>query len=132
MIDVESVVFDKCAKAFDAKFPKGSRYGEPTETPAKFPCFTLWEADNSTYTESRDGNSEHHSTVMYELNVYSNKVSGGKQECKGIIELLDKEMLKFGFVRMFCHQMRNQDTRIYRMTARYRGVVGEDYVIYRR
>lgn len=133
MIDVESTVFSKVAAAFTAAYPSGSRYGEAVDTPAKFPCLTLVEIDNATYGKSQDADlTEHHATVTYEANAYSNKTSGAKQECKAIMALVDKQMQQMGFTRLFCNQTKNLDRKIYRMTARYRGVIGEDYRIYRR
>lgn len=133
MIDVESIVFSRVAKKFDAAYPDGSRYGEVTITPAKFPCLTLIEVDNYTYDRSLDVQmKEHHAWLMYEVNVYSNKVSGAKQECKAIMELVDDEMFAMGFTRMFMNQTKNAETKIYRMTARYRGVISDgEYRIYR-
>ena len=133
MIDVESTVFAAVAVAFTAAYPIGSRYGEPVDVPAKFPCLTLVEDDNATYERSLDtAMTEHHATVMYTVNVYSNKASGAKQECKAIMELVDREMQRMGFTRLFCNQTRNADTKIYRMTARYRAVISADQVIYRK
>ena len=132
MIDIENVVYNRVATAFSNSYPNGSSYGEATETPAKFPCLTLTEQDNSTYTGSLDAEmKEHDAWVMYDLNVYSNKVSGAKQECKAIMALADSEMLSMGFTRMYCNPTKNFDSRIYRMTARYRAVVSEHYRIYR-
>lgn len=133
MIDVESTVFSKIAAAFTAAYPTGSRYGEPVDTPAKFPCLTLVEVDNATYQRSQDADlTEHHATVVYEVNCFSNKASGAKQECKAIMALVDSQMQQMGFTRLFCSQTKNADQKIYRMTTRHRGVIGEDYRIYRR
>lgn len=133
MIDIESTVFNAVAAEFDAKYPNGSRYGESTDSPAAFPCFTLVEADNYTYERSLTAaHKEHNAWLLYEINVYSAKISGAKQECKAIMELIDNVMQNLGFVRLFCTQTRNSDKKYYRMTARYRGVVSEEYRIYRR
>lgn len=133
MIDAESTIFSRIAMAFTESYPNGSRYGEPVDTPAKFPCLTLIEIDNSTYQNSQDISIlEHHATITYEVNVYSNKVSGSKQECKEILSLVDEEMQQMGFTRLFCNQTKNLDSKIYRVTARYRGVISEDYRIYRK
>lgn len=133
MIDVESTVFAKVAAAFTAAYPNGSRYGEQTDAPAKFPCLTLVEDDNATYEKSQDTElTERHATIMYTVNCYSNKTSGAKQECKAIMELVDGQLQQMGFTRMFCNQTKNMDSKIYRMTARYRGVISEDFRIYRR
>lgn len=133
MIDIESTVFSRVAAAYTAQFPDGSRYGEPNDTPAKFPCMTLVEDDNATYERSMDADMrEHHATVMYTVNSFSNKVSGAKQECKAIMALVDSEMQSMGFVRLFCNQTKNQDSKVYRMTARYKGVVDENFRVYRK
>ena len=133
MIDIESTVFSRVAAEYAIKFPDGSRYGEPVDTPAQFPCLTLIEIDNATYQRSQDADLiEHHATLTDEANAYSNKVSGAKRECKAIMALVDKQMQQMGFTRLFCNQTKNLDSKVYRMTARYRGIVGEDYQIYRR
>jgi hypothetical protein len=70
---------------------------------------------------------------MYEVNVYSNKVTGKKSECKAIIALIDREMLALGFVRSTLTPVPNMnDSTIYRMVARYRATVSSDNKIYRR
>lgn len=133
MIDVENAIFSRVATSFTAAYPGGSRYGEPVDTPAQLPCLTLVEIDNATYQRSQDTDlMEHHATATYEANAYSNKTSGAKQECKAIMALVDREMQQMGFTRLFCNQTKNMDSKIYRMTARYRGVIGEDHRIYRR
>lgn len=133
MINAESTVFGTVATAFDVTFPKGGRYGEPVDTPAKFPCLTLVEDDNATYEKTQDtALTEHHATIMYTVNCYSNKTSGAKQECKAIMELVDAQMWKMGFTRMFCNQSKNMDSKIYRMTARYRAVINQKFQTFRK
>ena len=133
MIDVEAAVFNRVAEKFDIAYPNGTRVSEPIDAPASFPCMSLVEADNATYTGSLDAEkTEHDAWLMYELNVYSNLASGAKQQCKEIIALVDDELLAMGFARTFCHQTKNADTKIYRMTARYRAVISEELRIYRK
>lgn len=133
MIDVEAAVFNRVAEKFDIAYPNGTRVSEPIDAPASFPCMSLVEADNATYTGSLDSAmTEHDAWLMYELNVYSNLASGAKQQCKDIITLVDNELLAMGFTRTFCHQTKNSDTKIYRMTARYRAVISEELRIYRK
>nr|DAR40325.1 MAG TPA: hypothetical protein [Caudoviricetes sp.] len=133
MIDVESTIFNRVAEKFSEAYPGGSRYGEYVSSPTQFPCLILMEEDNSTYERSLDAQmAEHDANLMYSVNVYSNKTSGAKQECKEIMQLVDTEMLSMGFTRTFCNQTKNEDKKIYRMTARYRAVISEDYRIYRR
>ena len=102
MIDVESTIFNKVAEAYSAEYPEGSRYGEATDAPAQFPCLTLVEVDNYTYEDSLTAEVKEHDTwVVYEVNAYSNKANGAKQECKAIMSLVDKQMMSLGFTRLF-------------------------------
>ena len=133
LIDVESTIFNRVAEAFSAAYPHGSRYGEPVTSPASFPCLTVIESDNYTYDRSLTAELlEHNAWIVYDVNVYSNLASGAKQECRAIMKLVDFQMQNMGFTRIFCNQTKNQDNRIYRISARYRGVVSEDYRIYRK
>lgn len=133
MIDIESTVFNQVANAFDAAHPNGSRYSEETSSPPRFPCLTLVQTDNYTYEGSLDAeHKEHDAWVVFEVNVYSNKISGAKQECKKVMDLVDKQLQSLNFVRLFCNPTKNADQKYFRMTARYRAVVSENYILYRR
>ena len=133
MINIEKAVFSAAVEAFLCEYPNGAYYNENIETPAIFPCMELVEMDNRTYDGSLDSEMcEHHATLLYQLDVYSNLVEGGKDQCKAIVAIIDTVMLGLGFVRKMCRPTRNQDTRITRITARYQGVVSEDYRIYRK
>ena len=138
MVDIESSVSNKLFTAFKAAYPDGSYSGEPiTAAPSKWPHLNIVEADN--YSDSyRLPNS---SWAVYDINVYSNLTKGAKQQCKEIMKLVDETMMSFGsWERVFCNQTKNADQRIYRMTARYRGIEVEEstdgdtitYRIYRR
>lgn len=133
MIDIENAVFDTVATAFDLAYPNGSRYGEPIDAPAVFPCMTLVEIDNYAYERSfTDVPTENDAWVVYEVNVYSNLQTGAKQQCRAIMNLVDASMQDLGFQRTMCSPTRNSAAGIYRLTARYRGVVSKDYYIYKQ
>ena len=132
MINAENAIFNIVADAFDAAYPNGSRYSEENTTPARFPCMTLMEIDNYTYERSLDASlKEHDAWLTYEVNVYSDASGQAKQECVAIINLVDETLQNLGFVRISCGPVRNMNSSIYRMTARDRGVISEDYRIYR-
>ena len=123
MVDIESTIFNQIANAYSSEFPNGSRYGEPTEAPAKFPALVVYEADRmfSGYSEL-DSNR-----IVIDVDVYSNLVNGAKQECKAIMDLVENTMMSFGkWELVFCNQFRNADQRIYRMKARYRGTAVQE------
>lgn len=142
MIDVENLVIDTVSKAI-----KGSAYSntlvttEYTDTPSSFPCVSIYEADNYTYRRTQDNDlKEHHTNVMYEVNVFSNKTSGKKTECKKIMEIIDSTMQNMKFTRTVKQPIPNKDKTIFRIVARYEAVIadyfadGKDkvYQVYRK
>lgn len=134
MIDIESEVFNIVSKATRVKYPKIYMTGEYVKSPPSFPCVSLIETDNQIYRNTRDsGNIENHAQVLYEVNVYSNKTSGKKAECKAIIAFIDTQMEALGFTRTLMNPVPNEeDATVYRMVARYRAIVSKEKVIYRR
>lgn len=134
MIDIENLVFDRVASRVREQFPNIFMTGEYVKSPSSFPAVSLVEMDNSIRESTVDsGSNENHANVMYEVNVYSNKTTGKKSECKAIIALIDTEMTAMGFVRSTLTPVQNEyDSTIYRMVGRYRAAVSNDYKIFRR
>lgn len=134
MIDIENEVFDRVAKRVREQFPNIYMVGEYVKSPRSFPAVFLMEMDNAPLESTIDsGSNENHVNVMYEVNVYSNKTTGKKSECKAIIALIDQEMTAMGFVRSTLTPVPNEyDSTIYRMVGRYRAAVSSDHKIYRR
>ena len=134
MIDFENDIFNTVATAVRAKYPDIYMVGEYVKTPPKFPCVSLVEMDNQSYTRTEDsGSSENHASVMYEVNIYSNKTVGKKTECKAIATLIDEQMLALGFARNMLQPIPNlDDATIYRMVGRYSAIISKDKKIFRR
>ena len=134
MINVESEVFNIVAKAVRKVYPDIYISGEYVKSPPKFPAVSLVEMDNSAYVRTQtDSSVENHAELMYELNVYSNKTSGKKSECKAIAALIDNELAALNFSRTMLQPIPNMDdATIYRMTGRYRAVASKDNTIFRR
>ena len=134
MIDIESDVFDILAKAIRAEYPDAYVVSEYVKSPSRFPCISIVEFDNTAYDRTQSsGSLENHAEIGYEVNIYSNKESGKKSECKAIAALIDNEYAALGFSRAMLQPTPNvDDATIYRMTGRYRGVVSKDKVVYRR
>ena len=128
MIDVENDVFSTVANALRTAFPGISVYGEYVETPAAFPAVTILETDNRVLTRMRTVEIENAVSVMYEMNVYSNKVSGKKTEAKEITDAADEVFEFLGFTRTFRQQIPNlRDATIYRIVCRYEAIVAPGY-----
>ena len=134
MIDIESMVFNRIATRVREQFPNIFITGEYVNSPPSFPAVSLVEMDNSIRESTVDsGSNENHVDVMYEVNVYSNKTTGKKSECKAITALIDMEMTAMGFVRSTLTPVQNEyDSTIYRMVGRYKAAVSTDHKIFRR
>ena len=142
MIDVENLVIDTISKALKASaYSSTLVVSDYTDTPSSFPCVSVIEADNYTYRRTQDDDlKEHHTSVMYEVNVYSNKTSGSKSEAKKIMEIVDTTFQNMKFTRTVKQAIPNRDKTIYRIVARYEAVIGEYqtigqnkvYQVYRR
>jgi hypothetical protein len=142
MIDIENFVFGRVSTRLRAKYvgadgaPAIYVYGEASNAPAKFPAVTIVESSNSIVRAMRTTNVENAVNVMYEVNVYSNVEGYGKAQTKEILKEIDAEFAEMGFSRTMANPIANlPDGRIYRMVARYEGVVtaevGDDDTTYR-
>ena len=134
MIDIENQVFQAVATAFRAAYPNGFIAGEYVAQPPKFPAVSVVEMDNSVYQRGVDsGSIENFANVMYQVDIYSNKASGKKAQCKAIAALIDEQFAALGLVRSFMNPVQNiNDATVYRMTGRYRGVVDKNQTVYGR
>ena len=131
MIDVENLVIDTVSKAIKASAYQNTNVSsEYTDTPSSFPFVSIVEADNYTYRKTQDDDlKEHHTNVMYEINVYSNKTNGKKTEAKKIMEIVDTALQNIKFTRTVKQEIPNKDNTIYRIIARYEAVIGEGQTI---
>lgn len=133
MIDIETALFSTMAGVLRGKYSNILVAGEYTDTPARFPAVIISEIDNSvlqrmtTYAPYM----ENAASVAYEVNVYTNTIGYKKSEAKDIMQTVDEEFAKLGFTRTSCNPIANlQDATIYRMVARYQGVVDKFNRIY--
>lgn len=120
--DIESLVFTPIAQAVRDEFSGANVTGEYVRNPSTFPHVSIVESDNYTTISHRDsGAEEKYATIMYEVNVYSNKTSGKKSECRAILSLIDQMMYERNLIRIAMTPVPNlEDATIYRLTARYR------------
>jgi hypothetical protein len=131
MIDIEKEVFAKIAPELRSQFTGINVYGEDVRSPSSFPCVSIVEADNYTLRRTQDsGSNENHANVMYEVNVYSNKTSGKKTECKEIFAVIDEIMLGLGFTRSNKNPVTMDEATIYRLVGRYVAIVSKHKRIY--
>lgn len=122
MIDVENQIYTPIAEALREAFPGIDTSGEYVKAPSAFPHVSIVEQDNySTLTHLSTSDSEEYATIMYEVNVYSNKSSGKKTQCRSIMKVIDDLMYRRNFTRISLSPVPNlENATIYRLVARYR------------
>ncbi len=74
---------------------------------------------------------ENAASVMYEVNIYSNKTKGKKAEAKAIADVVDRKFEEMGFTRTLRNQIPNlNNASIHRIVCRYEAVIDKDHWIY--
>ena len=133
MIDIENKVYTPIAQALRAAYSDIHITGDYVNVPSAFPHVSIVESDNYQSTDHLDtADRERFATVMFEVNVYSNKTSGKKSECKKIMSLIDGMMYGMNFTRISLSPIPNmENATIYRLVARYRAET-DGTTIYRR
>lgn len=133
MNTIENEIFTEVKTTLITKYGEGNIFvtGEYTPTPSFFPCAYISEADN--FNAGFDGsNHEVVTGVMYEVEVFTNRLNGKMAQAKDIMKTIDDILTPMGFTRTFLQQLPNMnDATIYRLTARYTAAV-IDNTIYRR
>lgn len=134
MVDYEDTIYTQIATKLREEYDPIRVLPEPVQAIAAFPAVIITEMTNVAYEPSADSASaENHVRLMFEVNIYSNKVTGKKHESKQIRNAIDQEFLNMGFVRVFCQPVENlKDATIYRIVARYAAIVSTDGMIYSR
>lgn len=119
MIDCENEVYTRIAEALRSDFPEINVSGEYANIPSAFPHVSFVQSDNKTVKGST-GIDKEMAEVMFEVNVYSNKKTGRKTECKQIIKKIDDVMFSMNFRRLSLTVVPNlENATIYRLVARY-------------
>lgn len=132
MISVENDVFDFVKKGLleyrDDIYVTGLYY----DIPQRFPCVSIEEYQNNIAQNTIDSSGqEKYCSVVFDVNVYSNKQNGRKFEAKEIAGKADELMSSLGFTRFFTSPMVYYDDTVYRYVMRYQGTVSANKVIYR-
>lgn len=131
MIDLENDIFMTIATALRSAHDGIYVTGEYVNAPPSFPAVSIVENGNSVVQRYRTLNIENAVSVMYEVNIYSNKAAGKKTEAKAIAETIDSAFASIGFTRTMRNQVANlNDASIYRIVCRYEAIIDKDYWIY--
>lgn len=121
MIDVENQIYTPIAQALREAFPGINVSGEYVRTPSSFPHVSIVEQDNYPTTEHLStSDTEQFVTLMYEINIYSNKATEKKAQCRNIMKVVDDLMYRRNFIRTAMSPVPNlENATIYRIVARY-------------
>ncbi len=131
MIDPEFAVFDAISDEVKLMYPDLYMTGDLSFTPSKFPAVSIVEKNNSVMQNMRTNNIENAVSLMYEVNVYSNKVGYSKMEAKEILSVVDAAFTRIGFTRTFSNPVQNlEDKTVFRIVARYEANMDRDFVVY--
>lgn len=131
MNDCENEVYTRVATVLREKFPSINLAGEYVKAPSAFPHVSIVQSDTVTvYMKTTD--TRHYDRLLFEINIYSNKATGKKSECKAIAQEIDRIMFSMNFRRMSMTPVPNMENEsIYRIVARYR-VTTDGKFFYRR
>lgn len=134
MIDFEKDIFDACARAVLAEYPEAVTSSVNINAPADFPAVSIVEADSrNDVSVSRGSGREVAAVVAYDVNVYSDKRRGARDEAKQIFSVVDDFFGTHNFTRTFRTQGQlNSSSSVYRVYARFVAGIDENGKIYRR
>lgn len=121
MIDIENQIYSPIRNALVNAYGGIFVTSEPTATSAKFPAVSIVQEDNYMSVNRLDNSGEERfATVMFQVDVYSNKASGRKSQCKEIMNFIDTMLYKLNFTRLSLTPIPMANEGYYRLTARYR------------
>lgn len=121
MIDIETEVFSPISIALKAQFPGIFVVSEPTPVPSKALVASIVQEDSYSSPRKQDNTLvEKFTTVMFQIDVYSNKASGKKSQCKEVMGVIDSMLFGMNFMRLSLNPIPMEDSGYYRLTARYR------------
>ena len=121
MIDIENQVYTLLRNALVSAYPDIFVTSEPTAVPAKPLAVSVVQMDNYTSWGMQDNSGrERFAVAMFQVDVYSNKQSGKKSQCKEVMGVIDSLLFEKNFSRMSLTPAPMENTGYYRLTARYR------------
>lgn len=121
MIDIEAKIYSPIRTALVSSYPGIYVTSEPTAKEPSFPAVSIVQQDNYMSINKLDNSgAERFATVMFQIDVYSNKSSGKKSQCKEIMNVIDTMLYELNFTRISLVPVPMDGDGYYRLTARYR------------
>lgn len=124
MITLENQVVDAIDIALENEYPSAFVTAGYIKSASHFPCIQVVEIDNRVFERATSlSEIEVMATIVIEINFYSNKVNGRKEECRQLALITDEVMEGLGFMRILFSQTPNyEDATVYRMTGRWQKI----------
>lgn len=126
MIDIENIVINTIYAALTDAGISAEVSSVYKDTPETFPHVYARQIDNATLRSTQDTSLlEHHASVRFRVDVFSNKSVGAKEEVKTIANVVDLAMQTMKFTRAAFNFIPNYDRTVVRAYADYTAIVGE-------
>lgn len=124
MITLENAVTNAIDEALETEYPSAFVTAGYMKSTTHFPCVQVVEIDNRVFERATSlSEIEIMATIVIEINFFSNKTNGKKEECREIAKITDQVMEGLGFMRILFSQTPNyEDANIYRMTGRWQKI----------
>ena len=121
MIEIEAKVFSPIYSALKTQYADIYVTSEPAPVPSQPLAVSIVQMDSYSSIGKQDNTLvEKFATVMFQVDVYSNKQTGKKSQCKEVMAFIDEMMFKQNFMRLSLNPIPMEDSGYYRLTARYR------------
>ena len=128
VIDKENEIYTILRNAIIEKYPNASVSSVYLRTPPHFPYVSVIQTDSyepNKYVDS--SNKELFTTMVFQIDVYSDDDARKKTICKGIMQTIDTTLRAMNFRREVLSAVPNMaDSTIYRLTARYKVLADEN------
>lgn len=124
MITLENQVIDAIDDVLSVQYPSAFVTAGYIKSASQFPCVQVVEIDNRVFERATTlSEIEVMATLVIEINFYSNKTSGKKEECRQLAAITDEVMEGLGFMRTMLSQTPNyEDATVYRITGRWQKI----------
>ena len=136
MIDYETDIFNDVLTEFRTVYSADEVEvaSETVKKPAFLPFVSIEEIGNYSDLKTADqDSSERLAVITYDVNVYTNDITGKKSRAKAILDVIDRSFVKRNFRRVQRDIVPNlADATVYRIMGRYRAKIDENGNLYRR
>ncbi len=130
MIDCEEEVYTKVKEAVTLQYPDVSFSSTYIAKLVNVPHISVYVFNNTPYSRSRTLSTrreEEHSVTSLEVRYHVKNVSGGKQEMKEYMRIVDETLVGMNFNRILYPFTQVTDTGLLEGIARYEVIVDNNH-----